>query len=239
MIVTQEFTVKVNDEYILDDVHVDFGPGIHILMGPNGVGKSSFANALMGHFNYETTGAVEFFGKDLLALETFERARAGLFVGFQSPSPVPGLSNFQFIKQAKQSNGIKPNIREDLSEFRALTNKLGLGSEWDKRQLNVDSSGGEKKKNELIQMLMLDPKCAILDEPDSGLDVDGIKMLTEKLNEYIESDPTKVLIIITHYEKLIEDLNVSSVSIMKNAKIKQYEGKDKAYQIFEQGFSNV
>lgn len=239
MIVTQEFTVKVNNEYILDDVHVDFGPGIHILMGPNGVGKSSFANALMGHYNYETTGAVEFFGKDLLALETFERARAGLFVGFQSPSPVPGLSNFQFIKQAKQSNGVTPNIREDLFEFRELTNKLKLGSEWDKRQLNVDSSGGEKKKNELIQMLMLNPKCAILDEPDSGLDVDGIKMLTEKLNEYIESDPTKILIIITHYEKLIEDLNVSSVSIMKNANIKQYEGKDKAYQIFEQGFSNV
>ena len=101
MLVTQEFTVKVDNKTILDDVHIEFGPGIHILMGPNGVGKSSFANALMGHFNYETSGAVEFFGKDLLALETFERARAGLFVGFQSPSPVPGLSNFQFIKQAR------------------------------------------------------------------------------------------------------------------------------------------
>ena len=105
MLVTQEFSIKVDNKTIIDDVHIDFGPGIHILMGPNGVGKSSFANALMGHYNYETTGAVEFFGKDLLALETFERARAGLFVGFQSPSPVPGLSNFQFIKQAKQSQG--------------------------------------------------------------------------------------------------------------------------------------
>jgi Fe-S cluster assembly ATP-binding protein len=239
MLVTQEFSVKVDDKTILDNVHIEFGPGIHVLMGPNGVGKSSFANALMGHFNYETTGAVEFYGKDLLALETFERARAGLFVGFQSPSPVPGLSNFQFIKQAKQSNGEAPNIRDDLFEFRALTNRFGLDSEWDKRQVNVDSSGGEKKKNELIQMLMLNPKCAILDEPDSGLDVDGIKLLTEKLNEYIESDPTKVLIIVTHYEKLIEDLNVSSVSIMKDANIKQHEGKDIAYQIFKEGFANV
>ena len=144
-----------------------------------------------------------------------------------------------FIKQAKQSNGVAPNIRDDLFEFRALTNRFGLGTEWDKRQVNVDSSGGEKKKNELIQMLMLNPKCAILDEPDSGLDVDGIKLLTEKLNEYIESDPTKVLIIITHYEKLIEDLNVSSVSIMKDANIKQHEGKDIAYQIFKEGFANV
>ncbi len=239
MLVTQEFTVKVDNKTILNDVHIEFGPGIHILMGPNGVGKSSFANALMGHFNYETTGAVEFFGKDLLALETFERARAGLFVGFQSPSPVPGLSNFQFIKQARSSVGEPLQIKEDLLKFRELAQGFGLDSQWDKRHLNVDSSGGERKKNELIQMLMMNPKCAILDEPDSGLDVDGIKLLTEQLNNYANPDDNKTLIIITHYQQLIEDLNVDSVSIMKDQKIKQYEGKDVAYKIFEEGFANV
>lgn len=238
MLVTQEFTVNVDNKTILDNVNIEFGPGIHVLMGPNGVGKSSFANALMGHFNYETTGAVEFYGKDLLALETFERARAGLFVGFQSPSPVPGLSNFQFLKQAKQSRGEKPNIRKDLEEFRNMCELFGLPDEWDKRHVNVDSSGGEKKKNELIQMLMLNPKCAILDEPDSGLDVDGIKILTQKLNEYV-ADKNNTLIIITHYQQLIEDLNVDTVSIMKNQNIIQHEGKDVAYQVFEEGFINA
>ncbi len=238
MLVTQEFTVKVDNKTILNDVHIEFGPGIHILMGPNGVGKSSFANALMGHFNYETLGAVEFNGKDLLALETFERARAGLFVGFQSPSPVPGLSNFQFIKQARSSIGEPLQIKEDLFKFRELAQGFGLDGEWDKRHLNVDSSGGERKKNELIQMLMMNPKCAILDEPDSGLDVDGIKLLTQQLNDYAE-DTSKTLIIITHYQQLIEDLNVTSVSIMKDQNIKQYEGKDVAYKIFEEGFANV
>ena len=236
MLVTQEFSIKVDNKTIIDDVHIDFGPGIHILMGPNGVGKSSFANALMGHFNYKTTGAVEFFGKDLLALETFERARAGLFVGFQSPSPVPGLSNFQFIKQAKQSQGKQVKITDDLDNFRTMSKHFGLPEDWDKRHLNVDSSGGEKKKNELIQMLQLAPKCAILDEPDSGLDVDGIKRLTQELNNY---NPDNIRIIITHYQQLIEQLNVDSVSILKDQKIKQYEGKDKAYEIFEQGFDNV
>ena len=238
MLVTQEFTVNVDNKTILDNVNIEFGPGIHVLMGPNGVGKSSFANALMGHFNYETTGAVEFYGKDLLALETFERARAGLFVGFQSPSPVPGLSNFQFLKQAKQSRGEKPNIRKDLEEFRNMCELFGLPDEWDKRHVNVDSSGGEKKKNELTQMLMLNPKCAILDEPDSGLDVDGIKILTQKLNEYV-ADKNNTLIIITHYQQLIEDLNVDTVSIMKNQNIIQHEGKDVAYQVFEEGFINA
>ena len=233
MLVTQEFSIKVDNKTIIDDVHIDFGPGIHILMGPNGVGKSSFANGLMGHYNYETTGAVEFFGKDLLALETFERARAGLFVGFQSPSPVPGLSNFQFIKQAKQSQGKQVKIKDDLENFRTMSQHFGLPENWDKRHLNVDSSGGEKKKNELIQLA---PKCAILDEPDSGLDVDGIKRLTQELNNY---NPDNILIIITHYQQLIEQLNVDSVSILKDQKIKQYEGKDKAYEIFEQGFDNV
>lgn len=238
MLITQEFSIKVDNKTIIDDVHIDFGPGIHILMGPNGVGKSSFANALMGHYNYETTGAVEFYGKDLLALETFERARAGLFVGFQSPSPVPGLSNFQFLKQAKQSRGEKPNIRKDLEEFRNMCELFGLPDEWDKRHVNVDSSGGEKKKNELIQMLMLNPKCAILDEPDSGLDVDGIKILTQKLNEYVAGN-NNTLIIITHYQQLIEELNVDTVSIMKNQNIIQHEGKDVAYQVFEEGFINA
>ena len=103
MLVTQEFTIKVDNETILSDMTLEYGPGVHVIMGPNGVGKSTFAHALMGNSNYETEGAVEFNGKDLLSMETYERARAGLFISFQTPTPIEGLSNFQFIKQAMTS----------------------------------------------------------------------------------------------------------------------------------------
>ena len=113
MLVTQEFTVKVDGNTILNDLTLEYGPGIHVIMGPNGVGKSTFAHALMGNPNYDTEGAVEFYGKDLLAMETYERARAGLFISFQTPTPIEGLSNFQFIRQAmvslNKNNNIYPN----------------------------------------------------------------------------------------------------------------------------------
>lgn len=236
MLITQEFTVKVNDEIILDNINLDFGPGIHIIMGPNGVGKSTFAHALMGNPKYQTEGAVEFFGKDLLAMETWERSRAGLFMSFQQPTPISGLSNFQFIKQAITSHSVKTNISELLNMFREHAGSLHLVEDWDKKQLNVEASGGEKKKNELIQMLMLNPRCAILDEPDSGLDVDALQSLTEVIEDFARDD--KIVIIVSHYENLIKRLNVDTVTVL---------GKDKtvrgdvslAYKVLEEGFKNI
>jgi len=236
MLVTQEFTVKVDDQIILDNINLDFEPGIHIIMGPNGVGKSSFAHALMGNPNYETDGAVEFYGKDLLAMETFERARAGLFTSFQNPTPVQGLSNFQFLKQSMESIGKEGSLIDKLNDFRNLTTNFNLTEEWDKKQLNVEASGGEKKKNELIQMLMLEPKCAILDEPDSGLDIDTIKTLTQTISDFAQND--KIVIIISHYERLISSLNVDTVTIL--GKDKTIRGDiDLAYKVLEQGFKNI
>lgn len=240
MLITQDFTVRVGEKVILKDVTVEFAPGIHIIMGRNGIGKSSFAQGLMGHYNYTTEGAVEFYGKDLLAMETHDKARAGLFVGFQHPSPVPGLSNFQLMKQAKQSMGysISYDIVKELSNFKKLSEQLGLPNDWDKRQVNVDSSGGEKKKNELIQLGILKPKCAILDEPDSGLDVDGIRSLITHLHNFITEDPERILIIITHYEPLIEKLNINSTTIISKSGARQEEGKALAYKVLEEGFEN-
>ena len=125
MLVTQEFTIKVDNKIILNDMHLAYGPGVHIIMGPNGVGKSTFAHALMGNPNYETEGAVELNGKDLLSMETYERARAGLFISFQTPTPIEGLSNFQFIKQAMASLEKNESIKENLSNFRNTANDLG------------------------------------------------------------------------------------------------------------------
>lgn len=237
MLVTQEFTIKVDNETILNDMTLEYGPGVHVIMGPNGVGKSTFAHALMGNPNYETEGAVEFNGKDLLSMETYERARAGLFISFQAPTPIEGLSNFQFIKQAMASLDKNQSIKENLSTFRQSANDLGLGSEWDKKQLNVEASGGEKKKNELIQLDMLDPQTAILDEPDSGLDIDAIKILVEKLRAFVDKGD-KTLIIVSHYAELITKLNPDTVTILdKKGNAKQTEDIQVAYDILENGFN--
>lgn len=237
MLVTQEFTIKVDNKTILRDMTLEYGPGVHIIMGPNGVGKSTFAHALMGNPNYETEGAVEFNGKDLLSMETYERARAGLFISFQNPTPIEGLSNFQFIKQAMTSLEKNQSIKENLSNFRNIANDLGLGAEWDKKQLNVEASGGEKKKNELIQLDMLGPQTAILDEPDSGLDIDAIKVLVEKLRTFVDKGD-KTLIIVSHYAELITKLNPDTVTILdKNGNAKQTEDVQVAYDILENGFN--
>jgi len=237
MLVTQEFTVKVDGNTILNDLTLEYGPGIHVIMGPNGVGKSTFAHALMGNPNYDTEGAVEFYGKDLLAMETYERARAGLFISFQTPTPIEGLSNFQFIRQAMVSLNKNNNIKENLSNFRQSATDLGLASEWDKKQLNLEASGGEKKKNELIQLEMLDPKLAILDEPDSGLDIDAIKILVEKLRAFVDKGD-KTLIIVSHYAELITKLNPDTLTILdKQGNAKQTEDIQIAYDILENGFN--
>jgi Fe-S cluster assembly ATP-binding protein len=237
MLVTQEFTVKVGNDVILDDLTLEFGPGVHIVMGPNGVGKSTFAHALMGNPNYDITGAVEFNGKDLLAMETYERARAGLFISFQNPTPIEGLSNFQFIKQSLESMDNKKSLGENLKAFKEISQDLGLSENWDKKQLNVEASGGEKKKNELIQLELIDPQTAILDEPDSGLDVDAIKLLVKKLNNFVQNE-NKTLIIISHYSDLITKLNPQSVTIIGRKKVIQTDDVSVAYDVLENGFSN-
>ncbi len=237
MLVTQEFSIKVDGYYpLLNDMHLTYGPGVHIIMGPNGVGKSTFAHALMGSPTLETEGAVHFNGKDLLEMETFERARAGLFVSFQNPTPIEGLSNFQFMRQSLNSLQTKDKLSTSLKNFKQLASELGLSDEWDKKQLNVQASGGEKKKNELIQLEMLDPQTAILDEPDSGLDIDAIKVLTQKLKDFANREG-KTLIIISHYAELITNLSPDTVTVFnKLGFAKQYDDINIAYDILENGF---
>ena len=160
-----------------------------------------------------------------------------MFVGFQNPTPIEGLSNFQFMRQSLNSLNSNIKISESLSLFRTLADDLGLPEGWDKKQLNVEASGGEKKKNELIQLELLDPQVAILDEPDSGLDIDAIKVLTEKLNQFTQKEG-KILIIISHYPQLIQNLNPQSVTVFdKNGSAKQYDDVQVAYDILDRGFN--
>ena len=200
-------------EHILDNVRTTFESGkTYVVMGSNGVGKSTLLHGIMGRPDLNVSGEMTFMGSDLAELETDERARLGMFVGFQAPTSVPGLSNFQFMKQALNISG--KEIAETLKNFKDIRANLNLPDNWDKRNLNTDASGGEKKKNELIQMSMLNTKLAMLDEPDSGLDVDGIKALIEQLNSWRTKDNT--LIVVTHYQKLVEGLNPDKVLVLKN-----------------------
>jgi Fe-S cluster assembly ATP-binding protein len=223
-------------EGIFEDVSLTFEAGkTYVIMGSNGVGKSTLIHSLMGKPGLpEASGSASFQGSDINALETDERARLGMFVGFQAPTSIPGLSNFQFIKQA---TGIKvTEIKESLGKFKDFASTLGLPNDWDKRNLNTDASGGEKKKNELIQMLMMNTKLAMLDEPDSGLDVDGIKALTSELNAWRTKDNT--LIVVTHYDKLITGLNPDAVIVLqKDGAIKG--DQTLADKIFADGFEGV
>ena len=220
---------------ILEGINIKFDIGrTYIVMGANGVGKSTLLHSIMGRPDLEVNGTLEFNGKDISELEVEERAKAGMFVGFQSPTSIPGLSNFQFLKQALDTKG--KDIKATLDKFKSLTNELNLPEGWDKRNLNTDASGGEKKKNELIQMQMLNTTLAMLDEPDSGLDVDGIKALIEQLNSWRTKDNT--LIVVTHYQKLVEGLNPDKVLVLKKDEVLT-GGMELADKIFSQGFESV
>lgn len=231
MLKLQNFSIKD----IFSNVDITFEEGkTYVIMGANGVGKSTLLHGIMGRPDLDIHGDVEFNGIDLTELETDERAKLGIFIGFQAPTSIPGLSNFQFIRQANNIKAI--DLKENLDKFRDISTQLGLPEEWDKRNLNTDASGGEKKKNELIQMLMLDTKIAMLDEPDSGLDVDGIKSLIEKLSTWKNENNT--LVVVTHYEKLIDGLNPDAVVLLKKDGV-QIGDKSLADKIFSSGFENV
>lgn len=220
---------------VLENVNLTFEEGkTYVIMGSNGVGKSTLLHGIMGRPDLEIGGSIEFNGSEINDLTTDERAKLGIFVGFQSPTSIPGLSNFQFIKQSKKLKAI--DIKSSLDKFKELSVSLGLPTDWDKRNLNTDASGGEKKKNELIQMLMLNTKFAMLDEPDSGLDVDGIKSLITQLNNWKNNNNT--LVVVTHYEKLIQGLNPDSVVLLKKDNVTVGD-KSLADKIFSSGFENV
>lgn len=220
---------------ILQNINVQFDEGkTYVIMGKNGVGKSTLIHSIMGRPDLETEGSIEFLDQDISELSVDERARLGIFVSFQTPVSIPGLSNFQFIKQ---SLDIKmPEMKAKLDNFKTLSSQMNLPEDWDKRNLNTDASGGEKKKNELIQLLMLDKKFAMLDEPDSGLDVDGIKTLVEQLNNWKNKNNT--LVVVTHYEQLIQGLNPDTVIVLQKNTVKVGD-KSLAEQIFNNGFDNV
>jgi Fe-S cluster assembly ATP-binding protein len=213
-------TSEVENKQILKGINLTINEGeVHVIMGPNGAGKSTLANVLMGHPSHSATGGeVEFVGKDLFDMKVDERARAGLFMSFQYPEEVPGVTVVNFLRTAKgQITGEMPSQFELNSDIYENLEDLNMSDAYLQRYLNQGFSGGEKKKNEILQMAVLEPKLAILDETDSGLDVDAIKDVYEKIQKLAKKD--NAIVVITHYNKILNYIKPDFVHILVDGKI--------------------
>ena len=241
MLEIKNLHASVEDKEIMKGVDLTIGPGeIHAVMGPNGAGKSTLAAVLTGRPGYTVTGgSVTFCGKDLLAMAPEERAWAGFFLSFQYPIEIPGVTITAFMKAAvnakRRANGL-----EELKagEFLKLQKEkmafLKMKPEFAKREVNVGFSGGEKKRNEIFQMAMLDPSLSILDETDSGLDVDALKIVADGVNAL--RSPQKSAIIVTHYHKLLEYVQPDFVHVLKDGCIVKTGGRELIDAIESEGF---
>lgn len=235
---------SIEGKQILKGINLDVKPGeVHAIMGPNGSGKSTLASVLAGREEYEVTdGSVEFDGKDLLDLSPEDRAREGLFLAFQYPVEIPGVSTTNFIKAAvnekRKYHGEEP--LDAVSFLKIMKQKIEL-VEIDRsllsRSINEGFSGGEKKRNEIFQMAMLEPKLAILDETDSGLDIDALRIVASGVNKL--RTPERGVIVITHYQRLLDYLQPDFVHVLLNGRIVKSGGKELALELEEKGYDFI
>lgn len=244
MLKIKDLHVDVAGKEILKGLNLEIKAGeTHAIMGLNGAGKSTLAATIAGRDDYTVTkGTIEFQGKDLLALEPHERVGEGLFLGFQYPVEIPGVSNLNFLRTALNSvrryRGIdEMSAAEFMKLIREKAKALKMDPEMLKRFVNVGFSGGEKKRNEMVQMAMLDPKLAVLDETDSGLDIDALKTVAEGINAQRRAD-TAVLLI-THYQRLLSYVQPDVVHVMIDGRIVKSGGKELALELEEKGYADV
>ena len=234
----QNLSVSVDDNEILHDLNLKVGRvETHVLMGPNGAGKSTLGNALMGNPQYKiTSGTVIFNGKNILEESVCDRAKEGLFMSFQNPIEVPGVSLSNFIRTAlEQRTGKRIRLWDFKKEIDQKLKVLDMDPSYADRDLNVGFSGGEKKKAEILQMLMLKPSLAILDETDSGLDVDAVRTVSNGVKEY-QKDKDGALLIITHSTRILEALHVDATHVLVNGHIVEDGGAELVDEINERGF---
>ena len=244
MLNIKNLSVKVidSDINILNKLNLEIGNGeVHAIMGPNGTGKSTLAKIIMGHYQYEVTnGSIKFNNKDITKLSVDERAKLGIFLSMQDPTVIDGVSNSEFIRTAQNEiNGSKTNLYEFIKDMESSLDDLKLDSNMIHRSINKDFSGGEKKKNEILQLKLLKPKFIILDELDSGLDVDSLKIVSKNINNYLKENKDCSILIITHYPRILEYIKPDYVHILKDGNIKKTGDMKLALEIEKNGYQII
>ncbi len=244
MLKIKNLHVSIKDKEILKGLDLDIKPGeVHALMGTNGAGKSTLVKTLSDHFDCEVTkGTMEYKGKNLLDLDASQRANEGIFMSFQNPTEIPGVNNMYFLKTALNAKKAylgeeEMNGAEFLKLVRKKTKEFGIDPAMLKRNVNEGFSGGEKKKSELLQMVVLEPDLILLDEIDSGLDVDAIKTIAQGVNSLL--DGKRSVLMITHYDRLLELIKPDFVHILKDGKIIESGDYSLALRIDEQGYEGL
>ena len=244
MLEIRDLHASVEGQAILNGVDLSVGPGeVHAVMGPNGSGKSTLSYVLSGREGYAVDrGEVLYDGNDLLELEPEERAAAGLFLAFQYPVEIPGVGTMTFLRTAL--NALRRGRGEDeldamqfLRVVRQKARALGIGDDMLKRALNVGFSGGEKKRNEMLQLAILEPRLAILDETDSGLDIDALKVVAEGVNAL--RSPDRAMLIITHYQRLLDHIVPDRVHVLAKGRILRSGGSELALELEEKGYGEI
>jgi Fe-S cluster assembly ATP-binding protein len=241
MLHIENLHATVNDKPILKgiDLHIRAGE-VHAIMGPNGSGKSTLAQVLAGHENYAVTqGSVRYLDQDLLAMKPEERALAGLFLAFQYPVEIPGVPNLQFLKHAlnarlRHEGQAELDTLDFLNKAKALLALLKLDESLLHRAVNEGFSGGEKKRNEILQMLMFEPRLAILDETDSGLDIDALKIVAEGVNRLRR--PDRAILLVTHYQRLLDYIKPDAVHVLHDGRIVRSGGAELARELESHGY---
>jgi Fe-S cluster assembly ATP-binding protein len=244
MLDIKNLQVRAGTKDILRGINLKVGAGeVHAIMGPNGSGKSTLARAIAGHPEIEVVGgSITYNGKDLLEMAPEDRAREGVFMAFQYPVEIPGVNNAYFLKAAINAKRKHQGLTElDAMEFMALVrekaNILHLDPTLLNRPVNEGFSGGEKKRNEIFQMAVLEPKLAVLDETDSGLDIDALKAVAEGVNEMRK--PDRAIVVVTHYQRLLNYIVPDFVHVLQDGRIVRSGGKDLALHLEEKGYSGI
>ena len=241
MLKIKDLKAQIEDNQILKGINLEINAGeVHAIMGPNGSGKSTLSSVIAGREDYEVTdGAIDFDGEDLLDLDPEERAHKGIFLSFQYPVEIPGVTVSNFIKTAinesRKGRGEEPmEAREMLAKMREKSALLEMDKSYLSRSLNEGFSGGEKKRNEIFQMAMLEPKLAILDETDSGLDIDALRIVANGVNKLRSKD--NAVVIITHYQRLLDYIKPDYVHVLYQGKIVKSGGPELAHELEERGY---